>query len=324
MKLSKFIFRTIRSFFSRKTPYFAHYCVTQRCNMTCHYCKIWQVHPPEVDINTSKKIIDRLDKLGIAILSFTGGEPLLMNTIYDCINYAKSKGLFVRITSNGTMPQKSYEKLLNTNINAISISLDGIKGNDSPMSKVGKKILKTIDYIYKNKGKKIFSISTVLHSRNKKNVEEILKYINQKYPDLGVFVQPVVVGIGDLRVKTEKKVNPRFLRKHSKNLLNPDFFLKACEEYYHKKNFNWKCNGGEQFFDIKPNGNFWICQDFKTKLNILDKDFFEKFNNKEIDFTQRNNCAGCTYSCYYITQNSFNPKNMFSGFKKLLKYRKMY
>lgn len=304
---TKLIARTIRNLVSTE-PYFAHLCVTQRCNLRCTYCQIWKERIEEASTEKTKQIIDKLDKMGVGIISITGGEPLLRSDIGEIINYISGKGLYVRLTSNGMMPREKYEKLLKTNIDAISISLDGVEGIETPNSKVNPQILNTIKYIYKNKGKIKLSISTVLHRKNQKKVEKIVDYVEKNFPGIGVFVQPVVVGTGNLRTRSQEKVDPRIL--HKIKTIDPKFFIDACEDYYHKDKFDWNCKAGKLFFDIKPNGDFHICQDFPTKLNILADDFIEKWNKSDFQKTI-DRCSGCTYSCYFLAQESFKPKNWF-------------
>jgi hypothetical protein len=63
------------------------------------------------------------------------------------------------------------------------------------------------------------------------------------------------------------------------------------------------------FFDIKPNGDLWICQDQPARplLNIFDPDFKNKF--RTADFSYRRECSGCTYSCYFLTQKGFELRH---------------
>ncbi len=137
-----------------------------------------------------------------------------------------------------------------------------------------------------------------------------MAYCTREYPKARLWLNPVVVGQGKLRVLTQLKVNPDYMRRvDSPTLLTPEFYKKGAEDYYRSETYNWECLAGEMFFDIKPNGNFWICQDHpaKTPLNILDPDFEEKYRRS--DFSHRRACSGCTYSCYWITQKGFEPRN---------------
>lgn len=316
----KVISRTARNFILKNKPYFAHLTITHRCNMNCSYCQITKdSNTPELSLDETKKMVDILDKMGIAVISITGGEPLLREDIYDLIDYIKSKKLYVRLVSNGTLPIEKYKRLLNSKIDSISISLDGIEGNDFPYSKVNPKIIETIRFLYKNRNKIETSIFVLLHKKNENSVKETITYLKKNYPEFDTFVQPVVVGKGKLRTTTQEKIEPSFLKKL--NTLNPDYFIDGCIDYYKSDKFDWNCKAGNLFFDIQPNGDFWICQDIDTRLNILDKDFLSKW--KEADFnTLRKSCDGCTYSCYYLTQKMFEIKNLPITLKTYLKYKK--
>lgn len=315
---TKLLSRTLRSLFITR-PYFAHLSVTQRCNLRCKYCQIWKEPVEELDTAKTKKIIDRLDEMGVAMLSITGGEPLLRDDIGEIINYANRRGLYVRLTSNGMLPLAKYKDLLKTKIDGISISLDGVKGIDTPYSKINPKILKTIKYIYENKGKITLSISSVLHKGNQTEIESIISYVDKHFPGTGVFVQPIVVGTGTLRTNSQNKVDSKILYKLK--TMDPDFFIKACQDYYKNDRFDWGCKAGKLFFDIKPNGDFHICQDFPTKLNILSDDFIERWQKSNFQ-KQIDKCSGCTYSCYYLTQESLRPKNWLGMLSMVSKYRK--
>ncbi|PIY82331.1 MAG: heme biosynthesis protein, partial [Candidatus Omnitrophica bacterium CG_4_10_14_0_8_um_filter_44_12] len=48
-------------------------------------------------------MIDSIKKAKISIVRFTGGEPLLRNDIFELIKYAKSKGLKIRLNTNGSL-----------------------------------------------------------------------------------------------------------------------------------------------------------------------------------------------------------------------------
>ena len=258
-----------------------------------------------------KRIIDRLDHLGVAVLSISGGgEPLLRSDFATLLNYAVDKGLYTKITSNGTMPTAKYAELLASRVSEIAISLDGVLGNDLPYSHVGPKILESIRYLNDHlpQGKRL-TVNITVSSSNLDQVGGIVAYCTREFPRARLWLNPVVVGQGKLRVPTELKVNPDFLRRvDSPTLLSPGFYKQGCEDYYRQETYNWGCLAGELFFDIKPNGELWMCQDHppQTPLNILEPDFEQKY--RRTHFSQRRACSGCTYSCYWLTQKSFEPR----------------
>jgi MoaA/NifB/PqqE/SkfB family radical SAM enzyme len=308
---AKFWRRTLRNVVFRRRPYFAHLSVTHRCNLRCHFCQIPLERIDELDLEGMKRVIDRLDRLGIAVLSLTGGEPLLRKDCPDIVNYAASKGLSVNVSSNGTMPQRRYEALLQSRVTEFGISLDGVRGEDLPHRHDGTVIRENLRYLNDHlpPGKRL-TINVTVCDDNRAAVQEIVDYCTREYPRARIWLNPVVVGEGKLRVNTQPKVNPDFLSTcKSPTLLTPAFFTRACEEYYARDTFNWGCRAGELFFDIKPNGDLWLCQDLPSEphLNILQPGFEQAY--RTADFSNRRTCSGCTYCCYYVVQRAFEPKH---------------
>jgi len=83
-------------------PHFVQLDITNACNLTCGMCPIHHVgiEKTHIDYQMFKKIVDKLD--GVKEISLVGlGEPLTHPRIIDAIKYCKSKGMIVKITSNG-------------------------------------------------------------------------------------------------------------------------------------------------------------------------------------------------------------------------------
>jgi MoaA/NifB/PqqE/SkfB family radical SAM enzyme len=259
-----------------------------------------------------KRVIDVLDRMGIAVLTISGGgEPLLRRDFAAIVNYAAEKGMYTKITSNGTVPLDRYRELLQSKAKEISISLDGIQGDDLPYSHISPKILRTIRYVSDNLPKdKRLTLNVTMSHTNCGQVEGIVDYCTREYSNARIWLNPVVVGEGKLRTDRVKMANPAYLRRiDSPTLVKAEFFIRGAEEQYLNEKFDWGCLAGVFSFDIKPNGDFWICQDHPSHplLNILDPDFTEK--HRRADFTYRKECSGCTYSCYFVTQKLFDPCN---------------
>jgi MoaA/NifB/PqqE/SkfB family radical SAM enzyme len=308
----KYAWRTFRNVVSRTCPYFAHLAITHRCNLRCRFCHIQEEHFDELDFEGMKHVIDILDQMGIAVLSISGGgEPLLRHDFAAIINYAAGKGMYTKITSNGTMPLDRYRELLRSAVSEVGISLDGVTGNDLPHSHVGPKILQTIRYLNDHlpRGKHL-TLNVTISQANRDQVEEIIEYCTHEFLNARIWLNPVVVGDGKLRTDKVGKANPEYLRRvDSPTLLKASFYTRGVDEQYRNDKFNWGCLAGQFSFDIKPNGDFWICQDHPAHvgLNILDSDFLKKY--RESDFSYRRDCSGCTYSCYFVTQKVFEPAN---------------
>ena len=309
---SKFIRRTLRNVVLRDHPYFAHLALTHKCNLRCRFCHIQDEKFQELDTGGMKRVIDVLDEMGVGVLSISGGgEPLLRADFDVIVDYAAEKGLYTKITSNGTMPRDRYERLLRSGIKEIAISLDGVNGNDLPYSHVGPKILQTIRYLHDHlPPHKQLTLNVTVTQTNRDQVDEIVAYCANEFPNAKVWLNPVVVGSGKLRTDTGCKIDPEYLRRTgSPTLLSAEFYNAGVEEQYRSDSYDWGCKAGQMFFDIKPDGDVWICQDHaaRTPLNVLDPGFARKLRNADV--TYRRECSGCTYSCYFVTQKGFEFRN---------------
>jgi MoaA/NifB/PqqE/SkfB family radical SAM enzyme len=309
---TKFIRRTFRNAVLRDRPYFAHLALTHRCNLRCRFCHIQDVKFKELTTQEMKAVIDVLDQMGVAVVSISGGgEPLLRPDVVEIVNYAARKGLYVKITSNGTMPLERYDLLLRSEIKEIAISLDGVEGDDLPFSHVGARILRTIRYLHDRlPAHKQLTLNVTVTHANHDQVEQIVAYCTEEFPHAKIWLNPVVAGSGALRTATESKVSPEYLRRcQSPTLLSAEFYTAGVEQQYRSEAYDWGCKAGRLFFDIKPNGDFWICQDqpARTPLNILDPEFRKKW--RRANFLYRRECSGCTYSCYYMMQKGFELHN---------------
>lgn len=75
--------------------------VTMRCNWNCTFC-YQDSHIAEIlSTNDFYRVIDELSELGTLGLIFTGGEALVRKDIFDIAEYAKKKGMFLTLYSNG-------------------------------------------------------------------------------------------------------------------------------------------------------------------------------------------------------------------------------
>ena len=58
-------------------PVLAHIIPIRRCNLSCNYCNEYDDFSKPVPLETMKRRIDQLARLGTTIVTLSGGEPLL-------------------------------------------------------------------------------------------------------------------------------------------------------------------------------------------------------------------------------------------------------
>ncbi len=124
-------------------PFYATIDITRRCNLKCIGCRY---HTPEgaihsdrdfsvedIDFNMYKGFCEELSKMGTREIIFLGeGEPLLHPRIFDMIDLAKGHGMYVTLSTNGTLLDdvKSRE-IIKTGLDILKVSLWGSSPDES-------------------------------------------------------------------------------------------------------------------------------------------------------------------------------------------------
>ena len=104
---------------------------TNRCNLNCLHCH--QDSSPasssrELTTAEAFRVIENMSGAGVAILTFSGGEPLVRKDIFDAIERARDSGMLCTIASNGTlMSRKVARRLAKAGIRRVEIGLDGAR-----------------------------------------------------------------------------------------------------------------------------------------------------------------------------------------------------
>lgn len=113
----------------------ALYCqliVTRRCNLACGYCnefdKVSAPVPHELLVQRMDHLIDNL---GVTIMDFLGGEPLLHPRISDLVAHAHERGCWTNIITNGFLLSDELVNKLNlAGLDSMAVSIDRITPTD--------------------------------------------------------------------------------------------------------------------------------------------------------------------------------------------------
>lgn len=104
-------------------PVLANYYVTYRCNAKCSFCDIWEKPSPYIELEDVRQNLSDLRKLGVNVVDFTGGEPLLHRQIDQFLALAHSFGFITTLTTNGMLYPKWAERLKGK-VDMLHFSLD--------------------------------------------------------------------------------------------------------------------------------------------------------------------------------------------------------
>ncbi len=179
-------------------PYRMDLAVTYRCDNKCLHCYVGGPKEKQ-EMNTQEWVfaIDKLYKIGIPHVTFTGGEPTLREDLRDLIAHTQKIGLVSGLVTNGRrLKDEAYFKsLVEAGLDHVQITIEshnpkvhdritGVKGswNDtlqglknaiaSPIYTVSnttlnqynaKDITKTIDFLY-SLGLKQFACNSLIYS----------------------------------------------------------------------------------------------------------------------------------------------------------------
>jgi radical SAM protein with 4Fe4S-binding SPASM domain len=108
-------------------PYRMDLAITYRCNNDCSHC--YNARPrdyPELSTSHWHQILDRLWKIGIPHVVFTGGEPTLRQDLPELIKHAEQNGQITGINTNGRrLSDPEYvESLVKAGLDHVQITLE--------------------------------------------------------------------------------------------------------------------------------------------------------------------------------------------------------
>lgn len=92
-------------------PILANYYLTYRCNAQCSFCDIWEKPSPYVTLENLQTNLRDLKRLGVRVIDFTGGEPLLHRQLPQFLALAKQQGFITTLTTNTLLYPKQAQAL---------------------------------------------------------------------------------------------------------------------------------------------------------------------------------------------------------------------
>ncbi|MFX1447914.1 MAG: radical SAM/SPASM domain-containing protein [Promethearchaeota archaeon] len=112
----------------RPTPIAMTLAVTYRCMANCVHCsagKHFKEGMKELSTEEAKKLIDDAQKLGVSIIAFTGGEPLLREDLFELISHVdQHKAMPIMFTNGFLLTDENIQKLVDAGLYSIFVSLD--------------------------------------------------------------------------------------------------------------------------------------------------------------------------------------------------------
>ncbi|MBN1930033.1 MAG: radical SAM protein [Desulfobacterales bacterium] len=236
-------------------PLFVLFELTYRCNLSCRHCYIVNTKQRELTFKEIKGILDQLVELGTLYLTFTGGEIFVRRDFFDIARYAREKGFFLFLLTNGTLiSDKEIDKLIELKPLGVEISLLGARPetHDFITRTLGsfERAVSTIEKLAE-KGITVI-IKTTLMKKNITEYQEI-KNLARKlgvHPNTGADIIPKIDGNNDpqkYQISWEDRIN----------FLYPDEPMNCLME--HMNEHVGPCKAGKAVASISPYGDVQPC-----------------------------------------------------------------
>ncbi|MBE7705170.1 MAG: radical SAM protein [Cyanobacteria bacterium SIG29] len=331
--------------------------VTDRCQMQCVTCSKWKtvasdVMSKELSTDQWKKILSDLRNwLGEGFwFCFSGGEPFLRQDIFELSDYAHSLGIKVASMTNAFSIQNLYERIIDSPIESLNISLNSISNpivHDESRGRTGsfEKALDAIMQLKKLRDEKKSSlginIATILFPENIEEAIPLVEFVTRNKIN-GIMFQLLddkesfQAYCARSSSKTSSYVMPKELRAKYNNMSKRaieviDYLIemkKAGHSIYNsyeqldamKVFFNnpddilksITCDVGATNFAIDPYGDVRLCFNMDPVGNILEEKPEDIWvNAKSVK------CRAYTKTCkMYCRMLNCNFKSNFANFNK--------
>ncbi len=238
-------------------PVLAQIIPTRRCNLSCTYCNEYDSVSKPIPLDEMLARIDKLADLGVSIVTFSGGEPLLHPELDDQIRRIRQRGMIASLITNGYfMVPERIQQLNDAGLEYVQISIDNVMPDE-----VSKKSLKVLD-------KKLqwmaeyadfhVNINSVVGG----GIEdpEDAWTIAQRAVELGFSSTVGIIHDGSGQLKplapAERVVFDRIKALSKKSYARLDFFQKNIAE---GKPNDWRCRAGARYLYVCEDGLVHYC-----------------------------------------------------------------
>lgn len=194
--------------FSRdKKPVVVWNC-TQRCNLKCVHCYAQSEdrdYAGEMSTEEGKAMIDDLAAFGAPVLLFSGGEPTIRKDLLELMHYAKSKGMRVVISTNGTLiTAEKARQFAEVGLSYVGVSLDGGRETHDKFRGIAGSFDKAIAGIRNSMAAGIkVGLRMTINKRNWQDIPEVFRVMEEEGIPRACFYHLVYTGRGSALMKED-------------------------------------------------------------------------------------------------------------------------
>jgi len=287
-------------------PVMAYYYVTYKCNARCVFCNIpdgpMDVMPVSKYSSTETSIehFDILKKLGVRLIDFTGGEPLLRKDIGTLLRAAKERGFRTQMTTNCTLyPRRAQEIRGLVDILNFSLCSPGPEPHNTLRRD------KSYDYVIQSLDlarqlEEPYQIIFVLTNDNADLLEGMIELCREKQCILKV--QPEWEYFGNDGVNLEHLQKAKAIAREKNVYVNWAEMRVVADGGNHIE--DRACKSSNAVLAISPDGYLLypcyhkLAQRVKFDWNIIDFFRTDKWKQMQDKAGKFKFCEGCSNLCY--------------------------
>lgn len=120
-----------RALLHRHHPILVHVIPMRRCNLACSYCNEYDAVSQPVPLEVMKARLDRLADLGTAMITVSGGEPLMHPELDAMVAHTRRQGMVASLITNGYYISREWIARLNAaGLDYLQISIDNVEPDE--------------------------------------------------------------------------------------------------------------------------------------------------------------------------------------------------
>ena len=284
----------VRGLVSTKHVLLAHIIPTRKCNLACGYCNEYDDFSPPIPAGVMLRRIDRLAYLKTAIVTISGGEPLLHPEIETIIQRIRRHGMIAGMITNGyLLTPKKILALNEAGLDHLQISIDNIQPDDVSMKSL-KVLDKKLEYLAQF-AEFAVNINSVIGS-GIRNPEDAVT-ITRRALQLGFASSLGIIHDGGGSMKPLNRREERVYREiksYSKQSYSRLYWFQ--ENLARGKPNDWRCRAGARYLYICEDGLVHYCSQQRGYPGVP----LEKYTFADIQreyFTKKACAPHCTVGC---------------------------
>ena len=316
-------------------PVYVQFYVTARCNLTCNQCNIIYANSDvrECTLDQIERVADNFARMKVAMVLLTGGEPFAREDLPMIVHAFESRGVHVRMQTNGLAKKEAIHAVVEKGGRDISISLDSLwparqDELDGGFEKSWHAALRAMATFtqYLPSQSSFASLGCVLQRDNLGDIEDVIRFgtavgwftslvpihvtTNDRPMSFRTFDQTKRWKADETPVVSRLIERVRRMRNEGYWLYDSDQYLDDIVRFVSDVPTTWRsrnegvCDSPNLYFALLPNGAFAPCCDHRLageSLFAYDDAFPRTYREKAFRERVRKvvgGCSGCMYGSY--------------------------